>query len=70
MSEFWMVWNPNGRAPTHKHRTLVEAEREAQRLARMIPGESFVILEAMHAYRISVAPVQKIALSELDEIPF
>jgi len=43
---FWMVWNPHGHAPTHKHLKLDDANKEAERLARLNPGEAFHILEA------------------------
>ena len=44
---FWLVWNPNGRSPSHKHAALEFAEREAARLARLHKGETFIVLESV-----------------------
>lgn len=44
MTEFWLVWNPRGGAPTHQHPTLHQARAEAERLARMNPGQDFFVL--------------------------
>lgn len=71
--EFWMVWNVNGRAPTHAHSSLEFAEKEATRLARAVPGETFVVLQALHAFKVSAPPpppVEKITLDLIDHIPF
>lgn len=44
---FWMV---KGRGPTtYQHDTLDSAKREAERLARMNPGETFTVLQAVGA---------------------
>lgn len=32
MDKFWFVWNPHGLVPNHKHESLKEAEKEAERL--------------------------------------
>ena len=45
-SPFWMVWNPQGHQPTHKHGTEQEAIAEAERLARLNPKQRFHVLEA------------------------
>jgi hypothetical protein len=57
---FWCVWCDGGGSPTVKHREFDTAKREAQRLARMNPGQRFVVLAAALAY-------QK---RDLDEIRF
>jgi hypothetical protein len=44
---FWMVWNPNGHAPTHKHETRRGAELEAERLARCNRGQRFIVLQSI-----------------------
>ena len=44
--KFWMVWNPAGKAPTHKHEHEQWANQEAERLATTNPGHEFIILEA------------------------
>jgi len=70
--EFWMVWNPRGHAPTCRHSTEELAEREAERLARKSPGQSFVVLKALYAVKTSVPlpPIERVGLDKLDEIPF
>lgn len=70
---FWMVWNPQGRAPTHCHSTEEIAEQEAHRLARLAPGQTFVVLKALYACRITSLPpppVERVSLALLDQIPF
>lgn len=46
---FWMVWNPEGRAPTYKHTAFDSAVQEAERLARENPGQVFVVLSSVCA---------------------
>lgn len=48
---FWMVWNPGNRAPTVKHPTLEKAKAEAQRLARTNPGQEFIVLQSLGAFK-------------------
>lgn len=66
---FWMVWNPNGRAPTYRHLTEDEALKEAERLtnAAMHGADVFYVLEAKHRIRIADRPVEK---TELANEPF
>ena len=47
--QFWMVVNPNAGPPTRRHESREAADAEARRLARVCPGETFVILEAVCA---------------------
>jgi len=61
---FWMVWSPQGRAPTHKHPTLDAAKKEAMRLAAENPGRDFVVLQSVGAARVPVQFVQH------DTMPF
>lgn len=44
---FFLVWNPEGGAPTLKQPSYVVAENEAKRLARSNPGQSFFVLAAV-----------------------
>lgn len=41
---FFMVWNPEGHAPTFQHLDVEDAKNEAMRLARNNPGQRFVVL--------------------------
>lgn len=47
IAKFWMVWNPDGRAPTRMHGTRETADAEAERLARSCPGNTFFVLKAV-----------------------
>lgn len=49
MDKFWMVFKPNGYPPEKQHVTKESAEREQERLARLYPGSTFYLLEAMSA---------------------
>ncbi len=44
---FYVVWNPNGRAPMKKHPSKRDAETEAGRLARQNQGQTFVVLKSI-----------------------
>lgn len=46
--QFWMVWNPNDRAPRFKHANSCLAVQEAERLATLNPGQQFFVLKATH----------------------
>lgn len=41
---YWLVWREDGSPPTYRHRGPIEAQKEAERLARAHPGKSFVVL--------------------------
>ena len=44
---FWLVWSPTGPTPpSFRHPTELSASKEAERLAREYPGNSFYTLEA------------------------
>jgi hypothetical protein len=45
--KFWMVWSPQGRAPTMKHWDKDYAQAEAARLAAQNPGHHFYVLKAV-----------------------
>ena len=66
-NQFWMVWNPERNAPTHRHLSKEQAEREAERLARANAGQRFYILQAT-AYR-EVETMRRVRLVE-PEVPF
>lgn len=62
---FWMVWSPQGHAPTAKHDEFRSAEGEAERLARANPGKEFYILQA-----VEVRMVNDMQRVRLDQVPF
>lgn len=51
----YVVFAINGRAPTVYHHFFVTAEREAARLARKHPGQTFMVCDIRATY--SVNPV-------------
>lgn len=65
---FWMV---KGTGPaTAIHHTRTAAESEAQRLARLHPGQLFFVMEAVAMHRR--VDVERVAFreDEREEIPF
>lgn len=47
MNRFWLVWAHGGGPPTRAHKNLASAEVEASRLARLNPGQTFVVMESV-----------------------
>lgn len=43
----YYVWNPANRPPMFAHPTREAAEKEAERLAKLNPGEEFVVLRSI-----------------------
>lgn len=73
MDAFWLIWNPRGRDPNYRHASEDSARLEAERLARACPGDVFVVLKAEYAVRVKrpdPPPVERVPLSQIDEIPF
>lgn len=65
---FFLVWNSRGRNPQYRHGTEGEAKREARRLARQNPGQTFVVLKAIgHAHMALNVWTRYV---DDDEIPF
>lgn len=65
---FWFVWNPDNRNPQHKHETEESAIAEAERLARMNRGATFVVLESVCARRVD--DMLRIEMRRDSDIPF
>lgn len=68
---FWMVYGAGQGAPTARHKSFDSVRTEAERLARMVPGIRFFILETVGA--VEKVDVQFIDLRPRDlddEIPF
>ena len=72
MDEFYLIWNPNGHAPTYRHMRRSDAMREAERLANVAPGETFIVMEAICACRKNSVTWEGCGshLPPDDEIPF
>lgn len=63
--KFWVVWNPNGESPMHRHDSEHLAKKEAERLARVVSDEEFYVLEA-----ITVSRKSDVVTEVLHELPF
>lgn len=51
--------------PNYRHSSQSAAEKEAERLAKINPGEEFIILKALKK-----VVVQSVHWADLEEIPF
>ena len=69
IAKFWMV---KGAGPTNAvHRSEASAQDEAQRLARLHPGTSFFVLEAVSLHRkVDVESIDLRDMDEDDQTPF
>lgn len=47
MKPRYFVWSPRGRVPSFEHPTAQNAKIEAERLARLNPGEKFMVLQSI-----------------------
>lgn len=66
---FWLVWNPDGNMPRHRHASFMDAETEAKRLARNNPGQEFFVLRPVSATVKSDVVTRRFQPSDC-EIPF
>lgn len=55
---FYMVWNPQGDAPTRRHDSELSAVREAERLALANHARTFYVLEAKCSRRVEVPMIR------------
>jgi hypothetical protein len=69
-SAFWLVWNPQGHAPTRDHPTRQSAEHEAERLARANRGQRFIVLRSESERVVDDVRVIAHVSDEHDEAPF
>ena len=67
MDKFWLVWNPRRTSPTCQHESEFKAREEAERLARLTPGDEFVVLESLAFCKVDLIPVN---WRDTDDIPF
>lgn len=66
--EFYLVWNPNGHNPQHRHTSYESAAAEAKRLAEQNRGQSFFVLAALAFAKVR-DPVEFTTINR-DLIPF
>jgi hypothetical protein len=45
--DFYVVWDPRGNSPAHRHSFEYDAREEAERLAQLNPGQEFYVLHAV-----------------------
>ncbi|MAH03970.1 MAG: hypothetical protein CL561_00220 [Alphaproteobacteria bacterium] len=69
---YFLVWNPDTGRTNHKHETKSDAEREATRLARVNPGETFVVLASVSQFQKQDVAKEDFTFNQhdFDEIPF
>jgi hypothetical protein len=73
ITKFWMVYGVGQRGSTYQHRSKAQATAEAERLASLNPGSTFVVLAAVGAFSAArpVVETVKIRKPEKDDgIPF
>lgn len=75
IARFWMVWNPNGRAPTCRHKSREQADAEAARLATRNPGAVFFVMKMVGGKTATINQPADIKATAAenggdDEIPF
>lgn len=61
-TKFWMVWSPQGRAPTFKHTSKDSADTEAARLAKLNPGNQFFVLKAVGGWQTDIPLIKPIVV--------
>lgn len=69
IAKFWMVWGVQRGSPHYRHHDKASAVKEARRLASVTPGELFVVLAAVDAYRVAVPEPSKVPLTKPERIP-
>lgn len=67
---FWLVWSPTGdRPPRFRHETENAAVAEAERLAQLRPGATFIVLSSVCARRFGSMECINLR-PEVDDVPF
>lgn len=67
---FWLVWNPEGNAPTKRHLTEQSAINEAERLARQCRGKRFTVLRSIETRVVDDMRRIEHVTDIDDELPF
>lgn len=67
--QFWMVWCEDGGSLRVKHYNKQLAVAEAERLAKLNPGQVFFVLKATAGVRAKEPDIDRVKF-EFDPIPF
>lgn len=63
--QFWLVWNENGSTPKYRHTIRANAEKEAERIARLAPGSEVFVVQAVASFKLT-----DIERTEYADVPF
>ena len=66
---FWMVWCEDGHPPKFMHKNETSAEMEAERLAKLKPGQKFWVLAPASCFVERRVSVERFDLTDRD-VPF
>lgn len=55
-ARFYYVWNPQGQPPRQEHADKKAAAAEAERLAKLNPGQVFFVIRTIGVARVDPAP--------------
>lgn len=70
-SPFWVVSNPEGNVPFVRHQSRDLAQGEAERLARINPGQNFYVLASLSvSFKSDVTTTHFDVMELIDEVPF
>lgn len=67
--QFWLVWHEDGGEPRVRHNSKQSALNEAERLAKLTPGERFFVLKATAGVVANEPDLQRVKFID-DPIPF
>lgn len=68
-AHFWMVWHEDGNQPRYRHYSKRSAIDEAERLAKLSPGEVFFVLKATAGVIAKEPDVERLKFKP-DDLPF
>lgn len=64
IEKFWMVFGVQRGSPTYRHTSKQAAQMEAKRLAKKHPGEMFIVLAAVDAFKAAVSEPENVRLTK------
>jgi hypothetical protein len=74
MKKYWMVLVEGGRTPEFRHPSNAAAKIEAERLARLNPGQVVCVLECVAMVRLDAPPTLPVKWLDIglvdDSVPF